>query len=81
MNERTPTQIQLSFVMATKTKARPKEEVPRAPVPVGSLSSHSPGNHDTVLTARYMVDLSVPALDRSNKFPLWVKGWMPELAE
>lgn len=74
MGERTPTQIQLSFVMATKTKARPREEVPRAPVPVGSLSSHSPGNHGSVLEARYMVDPSVPALDRSSKSLLWVKG-------
>lgn len=73
MGERTPTQIQLSFVMATKTKARLREEVLRAPVPVGSLSSHSPGNHSSVLAARYMVDLSVPALDRSSKSLLWVK--------
>lgn len=63
MGERTPTQIQLSFVMATKTKARPREEVPRAPVPVGSLSS--------LYQCLY---LSVPALDRSGKSLLWVKG-------
>lgn len=59
--------------MATMTNARPREEVPRAPVPVGSLSLILQGT-TTVLTARYMVDPSMPALDRSIKSLLGVKG-------
>lgn len=59
--------------MATKANARPREEVPRAPVPVESLSSHSPKEprlcpHGQV----YAGSISASPGQRSKSL-LWVK--------